>query len=563
MPLNSAPSETSIVKFEDSSEPPEKIPNRRFRLPILLTATGVLLLGGIFTVPLVSNNQVSPTAEESGESRILPVETLTVQRSDRYEVSRSYTGEIAALRASDLGFERGGKLIEVFVSEGDRVEAGQILARLESEEIEAQLSQAEAALDRFQADLAELEAGSRPEDIAAAQARLNRAQANLAELEAGSRSEDIAIAIAELDEAEARLADARSGSLQDEIARAEASLRANKADLKLASERVRRYQALRQEGAISQDSLEEYLQNERRLEALVDEAQRRIEQLKQSRGSQVDQLEATVEQRRQTLRKLQNGPRLENIAAARAEVEEARSNLNELINGTRPEDIAAARAQVREAQAQVRYSQTQLKNTKIRATFAGIVARREVDEGTVVQAGQPVIHLVENAAPEARIGLPTSMSEQLQIGSSQTVEIGSQTYEATVSSILPEVDPSTRTQIVVFTLERSAIRQINPGQTVRVNLTETIPTEGYWLPTESLSSGIRGLWTCYVLTQTDNSKPEIYEIQQQSVEILHQESDRVLVRGTLQTGDRVVANGVHRLVPGQKVNPLDVASQFP
>ena len=535
MPLNLPPSETSVAEFEDSLEPRKKRPNRRSRLPIALAATGVLLVAGISAVILAPNNRVSPTAEESDESRILPVETLTVQRSDSYEVSRSYTGEIAALRASDLGFDRGGKLIEVLVREGDRVKAGEIVARLESEEIEAQLSQAEAALDRSQADLAELEAGS--------------------------RSEDIAIAIAELDEAEARLFNASSGSLQDEIARAEARLRANQADLELADARVRRYQALRDEGAISQDSFEEYLQDRRRLEALVDEAQRRIQQLQQNRRSQVDQLEATVEQRRQTLRKLQNGPRSEDIAAARAEVEEVRSNLNELINGTRPEKIAAARANVREARAQVRYSQTQLKNTKIRAPFAGIVAARRVDEGTVVQAGQSVINLVENAAPEARIGLPASMSDQLQIGSSQTVEIGSQTYEATVSSTLPEVDPSTRTQIVILTLDRSALRRINPGQTVRVNLTETIPTEGYWLPTESLSQGIRGLWTCYVLTQTDNSRPEIYEVQQQSVEILHQESDRVLVRGTLQAGDRVVANGIHRLVPGQKVRPLDVAYQ--
>lgn len=47
-----------------------------------------------------------------------------------HEVSRSYTGEIAALRASNLGFKRDGKLIQVLVSEGDRVEAGESSHRL-------------------------------------------------------------------------------------------------------------------------------------------------------------------------------------------------------------------------------------------------------------------------------------------------------------------------------------------------------------------------------------------------------------------------------------------------
>jgi multidrug efflux pump subunit AcrA (membrane-fusion protein) len=154
--------------------------------------------------------------------------------------------------------------------------------------------------------------------------------------------------------------------------------------------------------------------------------------------------------------------------------------------------------------------------------------------------------------------MPNGMANSLPIGNSQTVQIGSETYTATVSSILPEVNPDTRTQIVVLDLERSAMSQINPGQTVRVDLIETIPTQGYWLPTEALSQGIRGLWICYVLTQSENTEPGLYEIQQQSVEILHQQSDRVLVRGTLQAGDRIVANGTHRLVPGQKVRPIGV-----
>jgi multidrug efflux pump subunit AcrA (membrane-fusion protein) len=46
-------------------------------------------------------------------------------------------------------------------------------------------------------------------------------------------------------------------------------------------------------------------------------------------------------------------------------------------------------------------------------------------------------------------------------------------------------------------------------------------------------------------------------VQPKAVEILHQESDRVLVQGALQGGDRIVASGVHRLVPGQLVRPLN------
>ncbi|MEL6462738.1 MAG: efflux transporter periplasmic adaptor subunit, partial [Cyanobacteria bacterium J06621_15] len=120
--------------------------------------------------------------------------------------------------------------------------------------------------------------------------------------------------------------------------------------------------------------------------------------------------------------------------------------------------------------------------------------------------------------------------------------------------------PNTRTQVVVLKLESSLISQINPGQTVRLKLTDTIPTEGFWLPNKALTQGLRGLWTSYVLTkpssENTNAPRDAFMLEQRTVEILHQESDRVLVRGTLQPGDRIVANGVHRLVPGQIVRPI-------
>jgi HlyD family secretion protein len=338
----------------------------------------------------------------------------------------------------------------LFVEQGDRVEAGDIIARMESGEIEAQLLQAEAGLARAQANLSKLQTGSRPEEIAAAQARLNRAQATLDELQAGTRSEEIAVAQAKLNEAEARLADARSGSLDDEIAQAESRLTANKAELELASERVRRYESLRNQGAVSEDSLEEYLQNERRLSALVEEAQRRIEQLEQSQLSQVDRLEATVDMERQALRQLQNGARPEEIAGAEAEVAEVRSNLNELINGTRPEEIAAAQAEVREAQAQVRYYETQLEDSNVRAPFSGVIAQRYAVEGSFVTpatsasdatsaTSTSIVALAKDLEvlakiPEADIG---------RIKPNQTVEIIADAYpdklfEGRVQLIAPE-----------------------------------------------------------------------------------------------------------------------------
>jgi HlyD family secretion protein len=78
-------------------------------------------------------------------------------------------GTVEATEA-DLGFQAGGRIEEITVREGDVVGAGQELARLESAELEARRSAAQAQLDGARAQLAELQRGARPEELRQARA---------------------------------------------------------------------------------------------------------------------------------------------------------------------------------------------------------------------------------------------------------------------------------------------------------------------------------------------------------------------------------------------------------
>lgn len=442
---------------QTSGSTPSKQPSgAKSRLLLGLGAIGLLLAVG---TPIIQTQLAAQETETSEASAATPlaVETLTVEAVDSYTVSHAYTGEIAALRSSDLGFTRGGELVQVLVEEGDRVTTGQPLAQLDTQNLLTQRRQLEAQLAEAQARLLELERGARQEDIAAAQAEVR----------------DI------------------------------------ESQLRLQEQQRSRREFLYEEGAISREQLDEFAFGAETLEARLDRA---------------------------------------------------KSNLNELLNGTRPEQVAAQQAVVQQLEASLADLDVNLSKSTLKAPFDGLVAARQVDEGVVVGAGQSVVRLVENEAPEARIGMPETAASRLQPGTSATVNLGTERYAATVKSVLPEVDPATRTQIVVFQLEPAALPRLNPGQTARVELAETIPTSGIWVPTQALTQDIRGLWSAYVLVPTDaaesNAGDGTYQVQPKSVEILHQESDRVLVRGTLQAGDRIVANGVYRLVPGQQVRPL-------
>ncbi len=72
-----------------------------------------------------------------------------------------------------------GRLSQLLVNEGDQVRAGQVIARLDTSEFEAEVAQAQAALARAGAQLKELLAGSRLQEIEEARANLQQAEDNL------------------------------------------------------------------------------------------------------------------------------------------------------------------------------------------------------------------------------------------------------------------------------------------------------------------------------------------------------------------------------------------------
>ena len=83
------------------------------------------------------------------------------------------------IRTADLGFSEQERLSHVFVKEGQRVEAGQPLASLDTRRIKAQLDQIQAQIAAQQEVVKRLEAGSRPQEIEQAQAEVEAAKARV------------------------------------------------------------------------------------------------------------------------------------------------------------------------------------------------------------------------------------------------------------------------------------------------------------------------------------------------------------------------------------------------
>ena len=89
------------------------------------------------------------------------------------------TGYVIAAHKIELASKVVGRVSWVGVEMGDKIEKGQVLVTLEDDEYKARVAQQQGQVDQAKAQLAELEAGSRPQEIAAAKAKLDEAEADL------------------------------------------------------------------------------------------------------------------------------------------------------------------------------------------------------------------------------------------------------------------------------------------------------------------------------------------------------------------------------------------------
>jgi len=211
---------------------------------------------------------------------------------------------------------------------------------------------------------------------------------------------------------------------------------------------------------------------------------------------------------------------------------------------------SAAAARIEAASARADALKVAIDLAVIRAPFAGTVTQRMIDEGAIALPGAPMLELVEDGKLEARIGLPAVNAADL--ADEQVVELMSErgAFSATMRSSTGIVDRTQRTVMVVFDVDEPD--NVDPGAIVRLSLQRKINERGFWIPVTALTESARGLWSVYVAEQDENG----WIATPQLVEMVQTEGTRAYVRGTVSDGDRVITDGLGRLVPGQPVAPV-------
>ena len=157
------------------------------------------------------------------------------------------------------------------------------------------------------------------------------------------------------------------------------------------------------------------------------------------------------------------------------------------------------------------------------------------------------------------MNIPFSLAQQIQKNQTLELEIETKKYQAQVLTKLPKLNETTYTVTILFLLEQQEL-SIYLGQLAHLYLKEKNPSKGFWLPLSALIKGNYGLWSCYALKAKEDSLQN-FIVEKRNIEILYVQGQKVYVKGNLQPNEKVVQNGIHRIVPFQEVQ-LDPDKKF-
>ncbi len=249
------------------------------------------------------------------------------------------SGNIEATEAQ-VSFKIAGRVIQRLVDEGVSVKKGQLIARLDTADLQCNVDLRRAEVQAAEAALAALLAGSRPQEIASAKSGMERAAHALADLEAGSRPQ--------------------------EIATAEAAVRATTAEESRLQSDLRRATELYHRKVISAENYDA-------ARATYDVAAEKKRQAEEQ------------------LKLLQEGSRKEQIEQARWVYAQSKSQYDLVKTGPRQEDIDQGRARLKQAKAALKLAETQLSYAEVVSPIDGVVLSKNIEEGEYVAPGTAVV----------------------------------------------------------------------------------------------------------------------------------------------------------------------------
>lgn len=441
---------------------------------------------------------------QSSKNNETPIETSTIRTGDII-LSATGPGTLIPGKEVSFGFKNRGQISEVLVNLGDQVEAGQVLARLESTTLDLKYKQAEA-------DLAAL---SSPATIAEAEQAVQDAKQSFA-----SARDDLQHLIG------------------PDLLIAEENISAAQHEVQLAK------------AAAQSGSSNENKQKVTNAEAKLAKAQEALTWAQQESANRYIPQTFTYTIRNDngvTVRKELIAPTDVEVSSARAAYELAKANLADaqnyldILQGNKTADDvpASSAASITEAQIALDQAKADLDATGLVAPISGTITSIELNTGDMVGTS-PVVTISNMTQPYTiDVYLDETDWDKAKIGFDATVTfdlLPNNNYPGKITQVYPALDDSSGTSMVHILVQLNDKINVDlpAGATASVDVTGGKALGAVLVPTSALKETEPGKYIVYLM---QNGKPVEHEVEIGIQDILNAE-----VKSGLQPGDIVVMN---------------------
>ena len=399
---------------------------------------------------------------------------VTDLNNDTIESSSEFVGNLEAKKRVALAPRVDGRLIEIAVQEGDRVEKGDLIVEMQ--------------LNREQGE------------VEAARSQVGIQQANVKNAEAELRAVE-----AEVAEAEAAVEQSR------------ADLRQQQAELELARTNQKRAKMLVEQGAESQQFLDNSTRD-------LNAAQAQTDALKAALNSSEKALNASKER----------------VASARSA-------------------ISGEQAALKQAESRVGIATDNLDFNRLSAPIDGTVGNIQPKVGDYVEVGEQITSIIQDDALELNIGVPLEQASKLKIG--LPVEIinsqGKAIAEGDISFISPRADRNSQAVLIKAAFNNNG--QLKDDSFARARIIWS-QNSGLLIPTEAVSR-IAGETFVFVAKEKEQENGEKALVaEQRPVELGAIQGQSYQVISGLKPGEKLITSGILNLADGTPVDADTVSS---
>ncbi|MEO1691168.1 MAG: efflux RND transporter periplasmic adaptor subunit [Cyanobacteria bacterium J06631_6] len=391
---------------------------------------------------------------------------------EQVRTSSEFVGSLEARSRVALAPRVDGRILEIAVAEGDQVRQGDLIVQLQ--------------LGREQGE------------VEAAKSEVNIQRANVSNAEA-----------------ELRAAEAEVASAVAAVEQSRADLREQEAELELAKTNLERTKFLVEEGAQSQQILDD-----RRRDINTAEAQ-------------TDALKAALNSSQKAL------------SAARERVVSARSRVD------------AQQASLRQSESRVGIATENLDFNRITAPIDGIVGNIQPKVGDFVDVGEQITSITQDDALELNVSVPLEQAGRLTLG--LPVEITNRQGEAIakgkVSFISPRTDRSSQAILVKAAISNNGRLKDDSFARARIIWSEDL---GVLIPTTAVSRIAGESFVFVAVEQEQEDGSTLLVAKQRPVELGAIQGQSYQVISGLDSGDRLITSGILNLADG---TPVDLAEE--